>query len=381
MRPDALHFRNTNELNSLEFSPGKLIYHRIPRWIAFMLLLQAALSVALWAALHMLPVDAWTASLAAQFPAAPPEQPSTAPLSTFAASFGRIVRHDHFTHVACLIVAQLVATIVLRFAVVPQMSKRLQRHGDGLKDVFEAIRGMAMGLVPKPLSAGRPGEAGILALAFNDMTARLLSQKNELIEANQTLEKKVHDRTRELREAAEAMERMAAIDALTGLANRRALADHGQRKFNIADYDGSDLVCVMVDLDNFKKVNDTYGHQRGDDLIKLAADTLRKCSRAQDLAARLGGDEFVVIMPLEGLSTAATIAERLQSEFRGQVNAMFTDGKLERLPSMSIGITSRKTVNAKTFEDLMVHADAALYRAKDAGKGRAVIDEREPALA
>src|SRR5687768_749623 len=310
MRRDALHFRNTNELNSLEGSPGKLIYHRIPRWVAFILLRQAVPSVGVWCVLRTgAPVEVWTAWLVAQLPAAAPNNQAAAPITTFGASIGQLVRHAHFTNVACFAMSQLASLVVLRLVVIPQVSKRLQRHGDGLKDVFEAIRGMAMGVVPKPLSAGRPGEAGILALAFNDMTARLLSQKNELIEANQTLEKKVHDRTRELREAAEAMERMAAIDALTGLANRRALADHGQRKFNVADYEGSDLVCVMVDLDNFKKVNDTYGHQRGDDLIKLAADTLRRCSRAQDLAARLGGDEFVVIMPLDGLSTAASIAE------------------------------------------------------------------------
>src|SRR5688500_3671326 len=213
MRPDALHFRNTNELNSLEFSPGKLIYHRIPRWIGFLLLLQAALSVALWCALRTAPIESWATWLGGQFPAVAPERPASAPTTTFMAMIGRLLRQPHFPNVACLVVSQLLAAAALRFGVVPLVSQRLQKHGDGLKDVFEAIRGMAMGVVPKPLSAGRPGEAGILALAFNDMTARLLSQKNELIEANQTLEKKVHDRTRELRDAAEAMERMAAVDA------------------------------------------------------------------------------------------------------------------------------------------------------------------------
>ncbi|MDQ3440718.1 MAG: diguanylate cyclase, partial [Planctomycetota bacterium] len=268
---------------------------------------------------------------------------------------------------------QLIVMLVVQLTAIPLLRRALRHHTGGLKDLFEAIRSMSTGVVPKPLAAGRPGEIGFLALAFNDMIARLLANRKELIEANQSLERRVEARTHELREAAEKLEKMARIDALTGLANRRALMDEGESKFHISTRDGADVVCLLIDLDNFKAVNDTLGHAKGDDLIRAAADTIRHCCRPHDLVARLGGDEFVAILALDDVAPAAAISQRLQVDFQLHSERLLANTALTKLPSMSIGIVSRKTSNAADLDQLMAHADSALYQAKNAGKGRAQV--------
>ena len=357
-RPDALYFRNTNQLNTLEFVPGRSVYHRIPKWVAGILFAQCALGTSLWLGLQSVLGQYWL-TLAIGEPWASIVGGAKYPVYTFAGT-------------------QLLVMLLLLVTAVPLLRRALRHHSGGIKDLFEAIRSMATGVVPKPLMAGRPGEIGFLALAFNDMIARLLANRKELIEANQSLERRVEARTHELREAAEKLEKMARVDALTGLANRRALMDEGESKFSSSARDGGDLICLLIDLDNFKGVNDTLGHAKGDDLIRTAADTIRRCCRPHDLVARLGGDEFVAILALDDVGPASAISQRLQEDFKLHADKLLAGATLKKMPSMSIGIVSRKTSNALNLDQLMAHADAALYQAKNAGKGRAQVYSHMP---
>jgi diguanylate cyclase (GGDEF)-like protein len=352
-RPDALYWRNTNQLSSLEFVPGRLMYHRIPKWVGGLLFAQCASGTLLWLALQTVLGQYWL---------------TLAVGDRWAAYVGG-EEHPELSFAG----TQLLVMLVLMLTAIPLLRRALRHHSGGLKDLFQAIRSMSTGVVPKPLAAGRPGEIGFLALAFNDMIARLLANRKELIEANQSLEKRVEARTHELREAAEKLEKMARIDALTGLANRRALMDEGESKFFASARDGADVVCLLIDLDNFKGVNDTLGHAKGDDLIRAAADTIRRCCRPHDLVARLGGDEFVAILALDDVAPAATISQRLQDDFKLHSGQLLAGATLKKMPSMSIGIVSRKTSNAQNLDQLMAHADTALYQAKNQGKGRAQI--------
>ncbi|HEV2294620.1 MAG TPA: diguanylate cyclase [Tepidisphaeraceae bacterium] len=352
-RPDALYWRNTNQLSSLEFVPGRLAHHRVPRWVASILVAQCGLGTGAWLALQSPLVQYWLGLGLGQ---------RWAEYVSGVGSGGSAA--------LSFALSQAAVMLLLLLTTIPLLRRGLRHHTAGLRDLFEAIRSMSTGVVPKPLMAGRPGEIGFLALAFNDMIARLLANRKELIEANQSLERRVAARTQELREAAEKMEKMARIDALTGLANRRALMDEGDAKFSSAVRDGADIVCLLIDLDNFKGVNDTLGHAKGDEIIRAAADSIRRCCRPHDIVARLGGDEFVVIMALDDIGPAATIAQRLQEDFRTQATSLLAGSALKKMPSMSIGITSRKTARANTLEQLMAHADTALYQAKDQGKAR-----------
>jgi diguanylate cyclase (GGDEF)-like protein len=361
-RPDAIHFRNTNQLSSRDFLPARLMYHGIPRWVGLLLLAQWGLGSALWLGLH-------TDVAHQRLPAL---------LGTRVANF---VCGVGVHPVMSFAGSQLAVMLMLQLTAVPLIRHALRHHAAGLKELFQSIHSMSNGLTPKALVTGRPGEIGYLALAFNDMIARLLANRKELMEANESLEKRVAERTKELCAAAEKLEKMARIDALTGLFNRRALMDEGDAKFAMASREGGDVVCMLVDLDNFKGVNDTLGHAKGDALICAAAESLRGCCRPYDVVARLGGDEFVVLMMLEDLDVAVAIAQRLQEDFGTRSTNVLAGATLAKKPSMSIGITSRKHAKSSTLEQLMAHADDALYQAKDEGKGRSHVYRAAPAAA
>jgi len=416
-RPDAVYWRNTNQLDSLEFTPSRLVYNRIPRWILNLLILQVALGAVIACGVRMTPVMGWARTLsgaaktpATQSPApqATSPQPATPKIPTAAgksqpvarvvgaptapaapapapapaatpATVVPLISAEDLADLVTFVASQLIATLVVCIVALPMVRQAIRRHAGGLKDVFEAIRAMAAGVAPKPLTAGRPGESGFLALAFNDMMARLLAQRKELVEANENLERKVATRTQELREAAEKLEKMAQIDSLTSLANRRALIDQGERRFNVAVHQNEDLVCLMIDLDNFKSVNDTLGHATGDEVIRVAADTLRASCRPDDLPARLGGDEFTILMNTQGLQQATAIAQRLQDEFQRRIETALAGKTVKSMPSMSIGITTLRSAAAKNLADLMSHADTALYQAKNGGKARAQVYTKEAA--
>lgn len=407
MRPDAVNWTNTNGLSALEFRPKQLVYRRLTRWAVRTALLQAILGVTL-------SVGAWHLLTMSRAVRTPPQVNATAartraePTGTSIPTGISVTRrvqptspagtsamtppvksapHGIVYHAArrlaglpdLLVVgllaggAQVTAFLLAQLVLVPIIRSMVRTHTSGLRDLFDAISSMASGVVPKPLAVGSPGEAGYLALAFNDMTSRLLANRRALIEANETLERRVEERTRELREANEKLEKMASTDVLTGLANRRALMQRGHNLFQSAAYEDSDLVVFLIDLDHFKMVNDTLGHKKGDELISLAATVLRNGCRTDDLAARLGGDEFIVLMPHSDLQGVSAKANDFQAEFQRQVKILFGVEALTKMPSMSIGMTSRRQAGATSFAELIQRADLALYRAKDLGRGRAEI--------
>jgi diguanylate cyclase (GGDEF)-like protein len=400
MRPDAVNWSNTNTLSTLEFSPRQLVYRRLTRWALRTSILQAALAVALsiampvalWHVMGWLPSGAATAGSSAEPQAPSPTAPrsnmvvvkrardSSAPVAPAARADENVTAGQpgggsrFMPWISCAL-AQVAALLLAQLVLLPMISTTLRAHASGSKELFDAIRSMAAGVVPKPLAAGGPGETGYLAMAFNDMTTRLLASRRALVEANEMLERRVKERTQELQEANEKLERMASTDVLTGLANRRALMQRGQILFQSSIHNDSDLAVFLVDLDHFKAVNDTLGHKKGDELITVAANVLREGCRTDDLTARLGGDEFIVLMPTGSLEAVTAKAEEIQSEFQRQVRLSFSDQALPKLPSMSIGLTSRRQSGAATFAELIQRADLALYRAKDLGRGRAEVYE------
>jgi diguanylate cyclase (GGDEF)-like protein len=388
MRPDAVTWRNTNDLAALEFAPHHLIHRRVVAWVIRAMAMQTLLGLILFGLLQVYPVldFAPTPQAAAASPeAAPTGRPEIAGAKTIIQSspppafelpqwVPTSVRFQGQSLIRDAAVAQLCAMILTSIVVVPLVQARTRNRTRGLKELFEAIRSMAAGLTPKALPAGMPGESGYLALAFNDMASRLLASRRQLTEANQSLERRVDERTRELREAAARLEKMASTDALTGLANRRALADQGQSCFDLSVRRGTDLVCCLIDLDDFKQVNDTLGHRRGDELIRAAADSILRACGPDDLAARFGGDEFTVVIPDSDMDKASRLAQRIQDDFTRIVAELFQGSRIEKMPSMSIGIASRRQSGVVSFEELANRADAALYRAKEAGKARTEID-------
>lgn len=209
-----------------------------------------------------------------------------------------------------------------------------------------------------------------LVVEKNLTTSRMRKENSRLHEALRESLTELRVKNNELEEAVAELERMAMTDSLTGLANRRHLTTRLDQMFAQATRYRSDLACMMIDLDGFKAINDTLGHQRGDDLLELTGRVIRAEIRNADIAARYGGDEFVVLMPHTSSETAAALAMRLQDAFRRQA-AGLADGRLRC--SMSIGVSCVRLSNPGDGDELIAHADNALYAAKQAGKRRIMV--------
>ena len=269
--------------------------------------------------------------------------------------------------------AMLVSMVVGVLLTIPYVRSTFQRWRDGFKRLHKAMCGFGNGSDPKPLDVGAPDEIGYLMAAFNSMAGQLASRRQALILANEELEHRVEMRTCELRNAMAQLDEMASTDVLTGLSNRRALFVQLEEIFECIPDKALDTHCIMFDLDGFKAVNDTLGHKMGDELLKIAATTLRAHCRQHDIAARLGGDELVLVLKLPNIDRAVEISNRIRMKFEEDVAMLLRDHDISVQPSMSCGVASRIESKAKTPEELLVCADRALYSAKRAGKRRTEI--------
>lgn len=185
-----------------------------------------------------------------------------------------------------------------------------------------------------------------------------------------------HEVTRQTRAATAHLERRANTDALTGLGNRRALAEGLARLFDEAKSGGEELALLAFDMDGFKQLNDGVGHAAGDRVIAAFGQVLLAQFRLGDLAARIGGDEFIVALPGAHEPDAVRIAKRVQ--------AMFASVPLPELdqcarPTLSVGIALQKRDGVRSPEELLRLADAALYDAKRSGAGQICSRKRRAA--
>ena len=160
---------------------------------------------------------------------------------------------------------------------------------------------------------------------------------------------------------------MAATDPLTGLYNRRHFNKVLEQMFAETQRYGTDLSCVMIDLDGYKQLNDGYGHQVGDQLLVMAGKVILANMRRMDIAARYGGDEFVLLLPRASADEAVGVADRIREEFRRSTTTVLNR---DTGANMSAGIGSLRENRPTHADQLVALADAALYRAKDAGRNR-----------
>jgi two-component system cell cycle response regulator len=162
---------------------------------------------------------------------------------------------------------------------------------------------------------------------------------------------------------------LAVTDSLTGLNNRRYMMSRLDALFEACREGGEPVSLMMLDIDHFKRVNDTWGHARGDDVLREAAVRLAASVRAIDLPCRYGGEEFVVVMPATRLSDAARVAERIRGAISSEA---FLAGDQEIPVSVSVGVSSSEG-GADRPESLLRRADEALYEAKSAGRNQVVL--------
>jgi diguanylate cyclase (GGDEF)-like protein len=161
----------------------------------------------------------------------------------------------------------------------------------------------------------------------------------------------------------ERMQHQATTDGLTGLVNHRTFYEILERELYRSRRYGGKIALIMVDIDNLKSINDTYGHRAGDKVISEISQRLQHCIRQIDTAARYGGDEFAVILPNTLLNEAIVVADRMVKA----VSEMPASWKRESLPlSVSVGVGQYDA--SHTPEDVTSRSDQALYMAKQSGK-------------
>jgi two-component system cell cycle response regulator len=245
---------------------------------------------------------------------------------------------------------------------------------------FDGLR-----LCSQARSLERTRHVPILAIADANSNARLLRgleigvndyllrpvDKNELLARARTQIRR-RRYTDRLRDNVQNSIEMAVTDGLTGLHNRRYMESHLVTLAEQASTRGKPLALMMLDIDFFKSINDSYGHDAGDDVLREFAVRVRKSIRGIDLACRYGGEEFVIVMPETDLHVAGIVAERLRRSIAGEPFAVHNGAKrIEVTISIGLSILERK---GEPVADVLKRADVALYRAKHDGRNRVVAE-------
>ena len=204
----------------------------------------------------------------------------------------------------------------------------------------------------------------------NEAIEALIKSKNQMADWNKKLEQTIEIRTKELVEANCKLEEMSNTDKLTGIANRRKFDMHYAAEWNRAKRNGTSLAIFIIDLDQFKLYNDSFGHQQGDQCLKLVAQGLADSfNRTGELVARYGGEEFVIVLTCLSANEALQYGEQIRSKI--EALAIQQAPKADyKVMTLSIGIVARTLSSVDTQESFFKEADSALYSAKKQGRNR-----------
>ncbi|KMN32257.1 hypothetical protein VI26_17705 [Chromobacterium sp. LK1] len=273
---------------------------------------------------------------------------------------------------ATLILSGLILTLLLMLAVY-KLAALFSRPLEQLAGIAERI-GQGDERADWDI-ASETQELRQLSRAMRNMTTTLLARKQELTDINANLEQIVAERTDALRETnrqlvrkATELARQARSDALTGLNNRMAANEQLQEEHLRYRRIGATYSVLLLDADHFKRVNDGFGHDAGDRVLRHIADTLRASARVTDFTARYGGEEFLLLLPDTDAKGGAVLAEKIRAAIeQSQAPDVGTI-------TMSIGLATARPDDEQA-ETVVKRADQALYRAKAAGRNRVGLEE------
>lgn len=209
-----------------------------------------------------------------------------------------------------------------------------------------------------------------LEIGVHDYLVRPVD-RNEMVARVRTLVRRKRFAER-LRDSVHASMEMAVVDPLTGLHNRRYLDSHLAALFDESTIRARPLSVLVLDIDRFKNINDTHGHDAGDEVLKDFAQRVKSCTRGIDVVARFGGEEVVVVVPDTLLDGAAAIGERIRAKVESEGFPIHR-GTREVSVTVSIGVAARQAGDPSA-QEMMKRADMALYRAKQAGRNRVISD-------
>jgi diguanylate cyclase (GGDEF)-like protein len=233
-----------------------------------------------------------------------------------------------------------------------------------INELHQGIAAVAQGdLSTEVLDRRAPREVKLLIRAFNRLVSRLRDRSQD--SENSQLALKVQNKS--FQQKFQVASERSVTDPLTQLYNRRFFEEYLEREINRLGRDGDSLCLLVIDIDDFKVLNDSYGHAAGDEILKQIARAMKESVRETDLIARFGGEEFVVVAKGTDIRGAMILAEKLRISVAA-ASFIVDDSMRPRRATVSIGLAKYK--GSQT--DLFNSADAALYRAKDLGKNRVV---------
>lgn len=214
-------------------------------------------------------------------------------------------------------------------------------------------------------------EKGATEKDIQAILQKVRSSTTAMVEHNQKLEEQLEKSSfvmEELQRNLELVRKEAMTDALTDLANRKAFDNEIQRIMRDSIEDGSAFSIVMFDIDHFKSFNDTYGHQIGDQVLRLVARTLIEGVKGKDIAARYGGEEFALILPSTNINAALTVANALRKAVANKEVVNRNSG--EKLGRITLSGGAAQYMAGESLDSLVDRADAALYTAKHNGRNQ-----------
>lgn len=236
------------------------------------------------------------------------------------------------------------------------------------KNMTRQLTAIKNGMSPKDAFTQEEKEANSstepLLVALNGLFALVSKRNKTLIDFNRTLERRVSERTKELLQANEALKVISVTDHLTQLPNRRFAMGQFELLWKESLKADQPLSCLMIDADGFKTINDTYGHDAGDIVLKRLARELQHAVRSDDIVCRLGGDEFIIICPNTSLKGAVQLGEQTRKNIAA-LKVEAGDGYWHGSVSIGVACTNSSISNV---DGLIKAADESVYLAKKDGR-------------
>ncbi len=245
-------------------------------------------------------------------------------------------------------------------ATMKQMSKSLEDAGKNTTEYGETLSGVSDQLDKATDPAAMQAMIEELVTATQSMEERSRELESRLAEST--------DEVNSLRTNLKTIRTESLTDQLTGIANRRAFDENLLSSQGTSLTDGTPMSLLIGDIDKFKIFNDTFGHQTGDQVLKLVAHCLTQTVKGKDMAARYGGEEFAVILPNTELAKALVVGEQIRSLVESKKVVKRSTGESLGTITLSLGVAEFRP--GETLPELVERADSCLYAAKNAGRNR-----------
>ncbi|HWE75210.1 MAG TPA: GGDEF domain-containing protein [Stellaceae bacterium] len=247
------------------------------------------------------------------------------------------------------------------YAVIEQLNRYLDDHGNDVGNFATHLDRISSEI-------GRSSQAEQVRALVGELVheTKSMAQRNALLEKRLN---RIGGEVHELRENLKTVSRDALTDSLTGIPNRKFFDECLSEAAREATAKNQPLSLVIADIDHFKRLNDTFGHQTGDQVLRDVAQTLARAVKGQDTAARFGGEEFGIILPRTNLDRAAIVAEHMRQAILRQHLGGSPSRDGDQHVTLSFGVAEYRL--RENLDELIGRADAALYRAKRTGRNRA----------